>query len=263
METVQNNPESEMLKQVKAVKAEAQGKSSAVVSKKEDELPAGAALIESKAEVIAEAPAVEETTAAKVEEDLIRIGDQEFKTQAEAIKYAEKLERDRMYADAYNQGIQETIRATQPQVAPIPEEDKFDEEFYTDPKAAMRKVKEQASQEALNAVRAEVEREKQWTSFLADNPDIERKDAERVFVENMATLGKITDIEKGKKLLATLVRADYQRIRDLGKPRVELPNKGGQAVSAGSSTSGNVTPKKNDEKPLTLAQQMKSLRRQG
>lgn len=257
---LQNNPESDTLKQLKEMRSGNLPSGAAPIVQEENEAPVEQEpAVEASAPIENEAAPVEPVKPAD-EEEVIRIGDQEFKSAAEAIKYAERLENERLVAQAYNMGIKETLAATQPQEVPPVVEDNFEERFYADPKAALKEIKEQASKEALAMIKAEQQRENLWNSFLNEYPDIERRDAERILAENMDTLGRLTDVEKGKQLLATKVRAEYQRIADKFKPKVQLANTSGRIASSSSAPSG-VTPKSQTEKPLTLAQQMKSLKK--
>ena len=256
---IQNNAESDTLKQLREMRSGGLPSGAAPIVQEENETPAA----EQEPAVEASAPneaAPAEPVKPADEDEVIRIGDQEFKSAAEAIKYAERLENERLVSQAYNMGIKETLAATQPQEAPPVVEDNFEERFYADPKAALKEMKEQASKEALVMIKAEQQRENLWNSFLNEYPDIERRDAERILAENMDTLRRLTDVEKGKQLLATKVRAEYQRIADKFKPKVQLANTSGRIASSSSAPIG-VTPKGQAEKPLTLAQQMKSLKK--
>lgn len=194
------------------------------------------------------------------EETLIRIGDQTFKSQADAIRYAERLESEKLASDAYNQGVREAMRANAPAAEPEPE-DNFDERFYSDPKGTLKEVKDKAVNDALAIFRQEQQREVLWGQFLTAHPDIERKDAERILNDNWETIGKMTDLTKAQSVLAQRTRAEYQRMADRLKPRSELPAKGGQAVSPSGGSAKGVTPEKKDEKPLDFISQMKKLNR--
>jgi len=263
---------SEMLKEVAAHKAEMQG----IARGEEPDLPQGSAPVEAApgvepvnmevdSEVPEVAPNVDESPAVAPAESEkpIRIGSQTFKTQAEAMEYAEKLEQDKLYQEAYSQGVRETLQA-QPSsaIAAPPPEDNFDEEFYSNPKATILKVKEQAKEEALRVIRGENQKEALWKTFEERYPDVERKDAEIILSQNMDTVGKMTDIDKAMEVLARKTRAEYQRIVEKFKPRTELPPSRGQAVVPSSSTPRSVTPAKKEEPVLTMAQQMKNLREQ-
>lgn len=228
----------------------------------DEELPAGAdplETVEPKVSASGEGDAVVVEVEDDVEE-LIVIGDKSFKTQKEAIRYAEKLEADKQAADAYNQGMRDTLAANAQPVEPVVEED-FDAKFYADPKKALADVKQSATQEAVAIIKAEQNKEVLWNKFLTKNPDVSREDAELILQRNFETIGKMTDVDKAMEALATKTRSYYQDIIDRAKPRKELPNKGGQAVSAGTSTKGGVTPKTEDKEPLDFISEMKRMRR--
>lgn len=244
-----------------------------------EKLPQGASPLEASAETpeveeaTAEAPEAEEEAAtaeagasgAADEEELIRIGDQEFKTQAEAIAYAKKLQEEKIINEAYSRGVQEALQAQGQQgAAPQPEpEDNFEEQFYTDPKKALAEVQKKAVQEALKQVEAQRTADRMWSDFLEKYPDVRRKDAERVLRENWNTIGKITDEAKGMALLASKVREEYEEIIERAKPRTELSNKKGQVTGPKGSPAPSVTPQKKDNKPLDFASQVRTLKKQG
>ena len=257
---------SEMLQQVGNFRDEMRSQ-----AKKTEELPAGAAPVEAKEEApeappapVAEAAPEEVTPPAPKEEPetLIRIGDQTFKTQAEAIRYAEKLEQEKLFAEAHRQGIQEAIQALTPQVPVAPQEDNFEEEFYTKPKETLLKVKEQAKAEIRAEQQAEERKRELWKTFEDRYPDIDRRDAEIILAQNADSIGKLTDIDKGLELLARKTRSEYQRIVERYKPRTELPPSRGTSTIPSNSGSRSVTPEKKEEPVLTMAEQMKTLRGQ-
>jgi hypothetical protein len=208
-----------------------------------------------ESEEVAVAPAAEA-------EEEIRIGDQVFKTQREAIKYAEKLEQDKLINEAYSSGVRETLRVNAPAPVAPPEEDNFEEKFYANPKEALKEVQMRARDEAVAAIRAETNRERLWVQFFNENPDLEgsREMCESVLNKNWETLGAMTDVPKAMKLLAQKTRAIYQDYIDRTKPRTELPNKGGQVLSPSGGSPKSVTPKK-DEGPIDFVTQLKRMRR--
>lgn len=268
---------SDMLKQVADHHATAKGyaKTGGNDSDSSEELPQGASPIEEGEETpVGEEEASKEASeggtegeepvaaAAEGEDDdgPVRIGDQEFKSAREAIKYAEQLEREKLISDAHTAGVREALEATrkpEPQAEP---EDDFEQRFYANPKETLKGLKEEAKREALAAIQAETKREKLWNDFLSEYPDIRRKDAERVLQENWETIGKMTDLGKAQKALAARVRAEYEEIRNLTKPRTELPGKK-QVVSPSGGARPGVTPQKKDTAPLSFAQELRNLRK--
>lgn len=263
---------SELLKQLAQAKEEA--KHTAATGEggnpdgQNDELPQGASPIEASAssskvaETASEESEVEEEGAEEPEtETLIRIGDQEFKTQAEAVAYAESLVKEKERTEAYAQGIQDALQAKSEPATPVVEpEDNFEERFYADPKGTLKELKQQATQDALALIKQEQTREKMWDEFLTQYPDVRRKDAERVLGEQWETIGKMTDVKKAMVALGNAVRSEYQEIIEAAKPRTELPNKRTQVLSPGSNTKTSVTHQRKEEPPLDFVAQMKKLK---
>ena len=266
METQPTENKSAMLEEVRRAREEATVVAkSGGASENEEELPVGSSALASapESEGQGEAPAAapeEAAPAAGEAEELITIGDREFKTQAEAIKYAESLAFDKSINDAYANGVREALQANRPAEVAEPVEDNFDERFFTNPKAAINEAEERATAKALAMFHAEQKKEKMWNDFLTEYPNIRRRDAERVLGENWETIGKMTDVPKAMKVLATKVRAEYEEIADLAKPRTELAAKPARVVSSGSGSAPSVTQPRKEETPLTFVQEMRQLR---
>jgi hypothetical protein len=269
----ENNPDSAMLKELSQAREEARATARGGSTEQAEELPEGTSPLEAREETsVGEDEASEEASEGGTEggetevaepedEGPIRIGGQTFKTQAEAIKYAEGLEREKELTDAHSAGIREALEATRVPAKQEPEpEDNFDERFYANPKEALAEVQKKATSDALLIIRQETQREKLWNDFLGEYPDIRRKDAQRILDENWDTIGKITDLGKAQKILANRVRAEYDEIRQLGKPRTELSSKK-QTQSPGGGRSPGVTQKKNEDRPLSFAEQMRKLKK--
>lgn len=219
--------------------------------------------VEAAAEPAAEGVATE-PAATEPEEEII-VGDRTFTSQKEALAYAKELAQEKEILEARQAGMQEVLEATrsgQPAAAPAaPEEDKFEEEFYSNPKETLQKVASKAKQDAVAEIRAEINREKAWDVFLEKYPDIERADAERIMRENWVKLEKIKDEAKGMESLATLVRSYYDGIIERRKPRTALPDNKRQAVSPAGGAPARVTPSNQTQKPLSMAEQMRQLKR--
>lgn len=269
MSTQETEAGSDMMKEVARINAERRG------HKVEDtELPQGSSKVAKDEETpveeeatAEEAPAETEGEAAvtepAAEEEPIRIAGREFKTTKEAFAYAEELELTNKLAEAHSAGVREALdaqsRATAPGATAEPE-DTFDAEFYANPKETLKKFKAEAKNEALAMMQAERNKENLWNEFLTENPDIRRKDAERILHENWNTIGKLTDIAAGKRLLAQKVRSEYDEITEIRKPRTTLSEKKAVVSPSGGASSG-VTPKKKDETPLSFTEQMRKLKK--
>jgi len=240
-----------------------------------DELPKGAAPVKADAE---EAP-TEETpaedgsvadvlgeeaveAAPAVEEETIRIAGKTFKTQKDALEYAEKLEQDKLIAEAHAQGVREALAANAPAaVAPIAEEEDFDTKFYSNPKETLREMQNRARDEAVAMIRQETAKEKAWNDFLSEFPDIRRQDAENVLNAHVKTIG-ILPWDEGRKALATAVYREYDEIANLRKPKTELTARKPALSPSGGAPRG-VTPKAADEKPLSFLDQVRKVKTKG
>ena len=248
-----------MMAEVGAVNSAAKHKAT---TGEETELPVGGKVadeVETKVEASAEVeapPVVEEKTE-------IRIGDQVFTSQSDAIKYAETLAQEKMINDAYTMGARDSARVNAPDVSAPVVEDNFEEKFYSDPKGTLKTIKETAVQEALQTIKAEQNRENLWKKFFNENPDLEghRAICEHTLQQNWNILGQMTDLDKAMKILATKTRSIFQTYNDAAKPRTELQRKSANAVSTGVGVTQSVTPKNKEERVLTMAEQMRTLNR--
>lgn len=272
--TLENNPNADTFKEMAKLRAQQRGE----VTEPDEELPQGSPQDETieetpelkaeSTEEASEAPEGDtkdgdhELELSPGEEEPIRIGDQTFKTQKEAIAYAEKLEYDKIISEAHAAGVREALEAQRLKDQPTPEEpedDNFEERFYANPKEALREIEERAIKRAEERVSQSAQREQLWNEFLNEYPDIRRKDAERVLQENWDTIGTLTDYGKGKKLLAQKVRAEYDEIVSRLKPKVAMERKA-QALSPSGGAPRGVTPQAREEKPLSFAEQMRKLK---
>lgn len=246
------------------IKAKASGKKEEL-----ETLPTGAGNEPPPVEEEVSAENTEEGTPAAVqepeEETVIRIGEKTFKTQSEAIKYAEGLEHEKELAEAHAQGITEALRVTQPQAeAPKEETDaEFDAKFYTNPRAALKEVEDRAAARIRDENATKARAEGMWNQFFSEYPDLDgrRNICELVLRENWDTIGKMTDTPKAMKILATKTRAIFQDYAEAAKPRTELSTKSGQVVSAGGGSAPSVTPKEKNDKVLDFASQLRTMRR--
>lgn len=249
------------LKELKEIRAQAKAEAKG--------LPAGSAPVEAAPEEVAAEAAPEAQDAAppapapEPEEEILLNG-KTFKTQKEAFAYAEELEREKMLLEAHNQGLREGIqhRPAVAQPAQAPEEDNFDEQFYLNPKEALKKVKEEAKAEALAVIDAKDKEERAWAKFSSLNPDLaeSRPEVMRILQENWEVLGKMTDENRAMNILAQKTRAYFDQIVERRKPRTELRSTQAQVVSPTGGARPGVTPTQRTAAPLTMAQQLKSLK---
>lgn len=251
----QVQPQSDTLKELAAIREQAKSQARGKGEEVDPNIPVK--------EEIEEPPKIEEKIAAVEPEELIRIGDKTFKTQSEAIKYAEGLEHQKEIAEAHTLGVQEALNATRIAAPEVPIEENFEEKFYSDPKSTLKELEERAVAKAEARIDAKVRAENLWKQFEDENPDLSghRKIAEMVLRDNWETLGKMIDIPKAMKILATKTRSVFQDYNDKLKPRTELANRSGQVVSSGSES---VTPPKKEQKveeALDFVTQLKNSRR--
>jgi hypothetical protein len=236
-----------------------------------DELPEGSSPLEARTadadapEAAEAAPAEQsseegaDTAPTQVEEEPIRINGQVFKTQAEAFAYAEQLARDKDVAEAHAAGVRDALEATSRPVQQNPEpEDDFEQRFYSNPKETLKDIEEKAVKKALEVIQAENHKEKLWNQFLSEYPDVRRKDAERILNENAKLFNAMTDIPGAMKTLAAKVRAEYDEIADLRRPRTTLPEKKPTVAPSGGRPA-SVTPAKNPSGPVDFVSEFKSV----
>ena len=239
----------------------------------EDEtLPQGTPTVEAGAETPVESPEPAEeasvapegdaapATEPAEEEGPIRIAGREFKSQREAFEWAEKLEQERLIAEAHTAGVREALeaQARTAVVPPQPEED-FETKFYSNPKETLREMQTRARDEAVHIMRAESAREKAWNEFSNLYPDIRRQDAEVILANNAETIGKLPR-DKGFEALARAVYREYDEIANIRKPKQVLTDRK-PAISPSGSAPRGVTPPKREEKPLSFADQLNRLKK--
>lgn len=194
----------------------------------------------------------------------IRIGDRTFDSQKEAWSYAEELERQRLAADAYRQGIQDALQRDNPQAQnePPPPEENFEEKFYADPKKFLdeygQKIRDNVTREVLGQVEKQSKVTKLWEQFYNENPDLQSQRAlvQAILQQEWDTLGHMPDHGKALKLLAEKTRGELNKYFEQLKPRQELPN-----TKAGASPGGQVTTTRPqvDKKPLDFLSQVRHL----
>ena len=268
METQQ----SDTLKELAQVRAQAREQAT-VKKEAKEELPEGSDPVVTAASA-EDVPVEEKTEAApgekkeatpsaeKEDDGPVFINGQKFDSMSEAIKYAEKLEQDKLLTEAHAQGVRETLQATQKPVDVKPEDDKFDEEFFTDPKKKFHETEDRAVQKALAIIRAEGAEEAAWIKFSSLHPDLadSRPEVMRILQDNKEFLVNMKDEQRAMTILATKTRSYFDSIVEKRKPRTELPQKSAQVVSPAGGSRPGVTQVKKEEAPLTMAQQLKKLR---
>lgn len=221
-----------------------------------------AAEVESTAESLGVAEEVPAAAPVAEVEEPIRIAGKTFKTQKEAFEYAEKLEQEKLIAEAHSMGVREALAAQQSQVAaPVVEEEDLEVKFYNNPKQVLKEIQAKARDEAVAVIRRDTAKEKAWNEFLSEYPDIRRQDAEAMLGANMDTIG-ILPWNEGRKALASAVYREYDEISNLRKPKTELTNKKPVLSPSGGAARG-VTPRAVEEKPLNFMNQVRKVKTKG
>jgi len=218
-------------------------------------------------EVVEAAP----ETQSPAEAPKFRIGDREFSTQAEALNYADSLQRE---ADAYQQGVRDML-ARQPQAQPSvtpqaqPEPTINAEELYTNPQEFLKKygqgIKEQALAEVQQREILKSQSDQIWNEFTARHANLAeyRQEVEAFVAANQADVRALI-ASKGRPasydFIATKLKAQFSRYAEAVKPKRELPN----TLATGptpTQNSSDVTPEKPGKKPLSFSDQIRSIRK--
>lgn len=199
-----------------------------------------------------------------------RLAGKEFDSQEEAFAYAEELDRQAAIREAETNAYRQAIMSQQQaqnlgQSVTQPEEDDFDAKFYENPKEYLKQMAEQVRQqtreEVLRTVEDRSEEEKLWGEFFSENPDLSgfRRDCEMVLddhKEQIAALAQTRGKKAASDYLAQKTRAKFQQWADAQKPRREIPD---TRRGASSGAAQSVTPKQGDEKPMSFAEQMRTI----
>lgn len=195
----------------------------------------------------------------------IRIGTREFSNQEDAWAYAQELEQEKIAADAFRHGVETATKGNPPPSAPQPDPDeKFDEEFYTNPKEYLKKRDERIAQQVLRQVsqtQTVTERNKQtWDKFYGEYPDLAnaKELVQLTLTQNWDNLKEV-ETERALKIIAEKARDKRKALVADLLPGKELPRTK-NAVSSGSGV--RVTPQKVEEKNLTMVEQMAKVKRE-
>jgi len=223
-----------------------------------------------------ETPAAE---AAPADEPKIIIGDRSFGTKEEAWAYAQdlqqKVESEGIANDMYRQGIKDAMLG-QPEGNKVTEEvepeDNFDEEFYSDPQAYMKKMQEQAdtkakaiAQKMLDDRDADANRVKEtqalWDSFYGANEDLRSKDllVQAVLSKDWAAYEHLQPKAAMTKLSAA-VRTELRAYGLDAQPAQELSQAKGTVSTGGGQ---NVTTPAQGEKTMDFISQINNIQSKG
>jgi len=201
----------------------------------------------------------------------IRIGDQEFSSQEDALAYAQRLQSE---SDAYQRGVQEALqyqRGPGAGVTPepvVPQSEENVEELYTNPQEFLKKyatkikteiIGEHTQRESLKAQSDQI-----WREFTDRHPALAdfRSEVEDFVAKNTTDVRSLIQA-KGRPasydFIATKLKSRFESYASALKPKRELPNGGGGASPTAKAAS--VTPKPSTQKQLSMADQMRSLRK--
>lgn len=206
-----------------------------------------------------------------------KIGNKEFATAEEALAYAENhvstLETENQIADAYRQGLKDAIANAPAQaqsVTPEPEpQPEFNtEELYTDPQAFLskfaNKVKTETQAELDQRQAIKEQSDAIWREFTERHPNLAdfRSEVESIVNENTTKVRAIIGT-KGRPAaydwISTHLMSRFERYANTLKPKRTLPNTTGGS-SPTTKVSG-VTQTKQTKKPLSFAEQIRSIRK--
>ncbi len=228
-------------------------------------------------DVEAEVEATEEAAPVLHGSGKYRIGDRHFETQEAALEYAQSqvsaLETEQQIADAYRHGMREALSRTTAngsEVTPVAETvpELNAEELYTDPKAFLNKfahkIKTETRAEVDQSVANQRQSEQIWSEFTGRHPMLAdfRTEVENFTAGNLGTVQGII-ATKGRPAaydyVATKIKSRFEAYANAVKPKRELPNGGSATPAAGKGP--DVTPKGSAKKPLSMAEQIRSIKK--
>lgn len=230
---------------------------------------------EEPAEEIQTAP--EETTTEEEtttpEPEGIQLDGRTFATQEEAFQYLQTKNEEEL-AKAYHLGQQEASKlpqghSQQEQETPTETEDDFDEEeFYTNPKEALKKYGEKIYNKAVtdvqkNLTQKEIEAQT-WNKFTELHPDLAdfQEDVDSVaskHAKEIQILLQTKDEKAAMDFVARKTRAKFQAWAEKLHPTTEMPRTNARTSSG---TPQSVTPTKKESGPVDFTAQMRQHQKQ-
>lgn len=209
-----------------------------------------------------------------------RIGNRTFATQDEALVYAQSqvsaLETEQQVADAYRQGMRDALpgaAAGGPSVTPPPTPAApvlNTEELYTNPQEFLdkfaKRIKTETKAELDQTDLLRQQSEQIWTEFVQRHPMLAdfRSEVETFAGQNQADVRAIIATKgrpAGYDYVATKIKSRFESYANAVKPKRELPNTGGGPSP--SSKAEGVTVSAAAKKPLSFAEQIRSIRKRG
>lgn len=245
------------------------GQTVAQLASQDTEAPEQTDIVEETAEEVVEEAAVEAAPAP----ESYRIGDKNFTSQADALAYAQQLDAERQSLDAYQQGLRDAMSQTPgtaenvtPAAPAAPEINP--EELYTNPQAYMEKYGNKIkaeTQAALEArMQAQATSEQIWREFTDRHPELAdfRAEVESCVEENkndVLALIRTKGRPAGYDHVALKLKSRFESYSNALKPKRQLSNSVSVAPPAARAT--GVTPKAPQEKVLSFAEQVRSIRK--
>lgn len=200
-----------------------------------------------------------------------RIGEQTFKTLAEAHAYATAQVQQTNEVDAYRQVISEALRTpgSAIPVTPVAEAPAIDEEkLWSNPSEFLKNFAHQIKSQTLQEVNQQTSSREAgdaiWREFVDRHPNLSdfRQETEAFATNNqpeIQALIKAKGRKAGYDYIALRLREQFARYADATKPQRQLPNVGTGTSPSQRGTS--VTPPKATKKPLSFAEQIRSIKR--
>lgn len=226
---------------------------------------------------VVEEPADEEVEETEVEEPApakgkakYRIGDKEFDTAEEAHAYATSVETESNENDAYRRIVKEALLANPPAESVTPDADDIDEtQLFENPKEFLKKFAEKIETKTVQRLDQTQAQKTQsdaiWREFSDRHPALAdfRNEAEMITGQNLALVQKLVKT-KGQAaaydFIALKMREDFSRKANALKPSKQLSNKSAATTPSGTKPAG-VTPKPKEKKPLSFAEQIRSIKK--
>jgi hypothetical protein len=214
-----------------------------------------------------------ETGDAPPTEGKYRIGDQTFNTLAEAQAFATQAVQQGDENAAYRRLVQEIVQTKPPGENVTPKGPQIDEErLWADPKSFLadfaKQIQDQTAQnitQSLHQQRVQQENDNAiFAEFTNRHPDLAefRQEVEQFTGQNQQIIANLANT-KGRTAafdyVALHLRERFNKYAEASRPRKVLKNGGGAAPPASRGT--GVTPPARKNKPLSLAEQIATIKK--
>ena len=195
----------------------------------------------------------------------IVIGGKKFSNSKEAWAYAQELEQENANLNAYSQGLREGVGTSQhyQQPDPEPEELLSEDDYFTDPVGAIKKVASKVEQQVTSRIESGNQRRNQvtqfWNEFYGSNEDLQgHKDyCEYTLNNNMNMFADMKDFKLAHGKLATMVRNNLNLTSSNSKELPNTPHDASPGSSLPGVIPGNNNPEPDDNDELDFSSQVK------